>query len=531
MKTPHSQVRRCLHATAPTLRLPSALLPQGGRASSSPVALETLVRQATSVISIGVADGAELALGRGSNFGRYQIVKCLGRGGFGDVWLAEQQGPQRREIALKFISPGMATSEVISRFEREWQAMAMMEHDNIAKVYDANCVDGAHYFSMEYLPGVPITKHAQDKNLSVRERIELFIPVCRAVHHAHQKRMLHRDLKPANILVVERDGVAIPKVIDFGLAKPISAQHRMVEEDNAEMPVTLPGYCVGTPQYMSPEQALGIPDIDEASDTYSLGAILYELLVGEPPITKSEMQGLAPHQQLDRVIRQAPQLPSKLWMRSKASGNTRCYDQSLGSNPKGISLQLRGALDWIVHKALDKNRSRRYASANELANDLMAYLRGEPVSACPPTLINRMRTSHLGRQFHSLVATIVAFALVIGGLMVIDQLQSTGGSHAHQPWALRRENQMVAAGEQSWTVSSDLGHFAVNEKMAVENTDALMKTMADKASPVCHARGLDDSFAIEKAAPSSPGMDQRRNVIGLAQVLDLADRKRATKVR
>ena len=531
MKTPHSQARRCLHATAPTLRLPSALLPQGGRAPSSPIALDALARHSTDVNAINATDGADIALTCGSNFGRYQIVKCLGRGGFGDVWLAEQQGGLRREIALKLISPGMATREVISRFERERQAMAMMEHDNIAKLYDASCVDGARYFSMEYLPGVPITKHAQDKNLTVRERIELFIPVCRAVHHAHEKRVLHRDLKPANILVVERDGVAIPKVIDFGLAKPLIEQHRLVEEDSAEMPVTLPGYCVGTPQYMSPEQALGVPDIDEASDTYSLGVILYELLVGEPPITKSEMQGLAPHQQLDRVIHQAPQLPSKLWLRSKGSRNTRCYDQSLGSNPKGISLQLRGALDWIVHKALDKNRSKRYSSANELANDLMAYLRDEPVSACPPTLINRLRTSHLGRQFNTLVATLVAFALVIGGLVVVDQLQCTGYSEAHQLRVKRRGTQMIAVDEQTRTALLDLLHFAVNEKMAVENTDAMMNSLADKTTPARHARGLGDSFAIGNAPPGSIGIDQQKALIGLAQVLDLAGRTSVTKVR
>ena len=178
----------------------------------------------------------EIDLTEGSTFGSYRILKSLGTGGFGDVWLAEQQGPLRREVALKFIRTSIITREAVSRFERERQAMAMMEHENIAKVYDADCIGGELYFAMEYVPGLPITKYVKVKNLTLRQRIELFIPVCRAVHHAHQKRVLHRDLKPANILVTERDGVAVPKLIDFGLAMPLGEGHRMAEADTGDMP-------------------------------------------------------------------------------------------------------------------------------------------------------------------------------------------------------------------------------------------------------------------------------------------------------
>ncbi len=519
MKTtlPHSS--RFLLAAEPTLLLPSAALPQGMRARCSSIALDDLIRQEAAASFLGFNDQDRNALNSDSTFGRYRIIKSLGRGGFGDVWLAEQQEPLRREVALKVISPGLATREVVSRFERERQAMAMMEHENIAKMYDASSVDDTHYFAMEYVPGLPITKHAKEKNLTLRQRVELFIPVCRAVHHAHQKLVLHRDLKPANILIAERDGVAVPKVIDFGIAKPLSEEHCMVEADTSDMPVTLPGYCVGTPQYMSPEQALGISDIDGTSDTYSLGVILYELLVGEPPITKDDMEGLAPHQQLDRVIHHETQLPSTLWLRSMEASNTRCYDRTLGSNPKHISHELRGALDWIVNKALEKDRSKRYSSANELANDLTAYLSDEPLSVSPPSLIIRLRKSHLFTHLNGLVAALVAFAVLSGGVVALAQWQRATIARDQQI-----RTQHLAATDETRAAMLDLFHFVVTDlcpKVDEANRSAFMKTLADKAAAVDQAQSHSNSSAA-KQSRLSRSSDQPKPFIELAQVLDLA---------
>jgi serine/threonine protein kinase len=444
----------------------------------------------------------ELDVTEGSRFGGYRILKSLGTGGFGDVWLAEQQDPVRREVALKLIRSSIITREAISRFERERQAMAMMEHENIAKVYDANCIGGELYFAMEYVAGLPITKYIKVRNLALRQRIELFIPVCRAVHHAHQRGVLHRDLKPANILVTERDGIAVPKLIDFGLAKPLHEQPPVVETEAGDMPATLSGHSVGTPQYMSPEQALGLSAIDAASDTYALGIILYEMLVGEPPITKREMDGLAPHQQLDRVIQHETELPSTVWLSATAATNTRRYDRTLGDNPRRISSQMRGDLDWILRKALEKDPSRRYSSAEKLADDLAAYLRDEPVSAGPPSIGYRLRKCYRRHRMVTLAVLILVLVMIGCGSIALNQWHRAEAARTREIQARQGEARARAAFYRATTASQELVDFVlrdVSPKLEGANRTSLLKGAADKVA-ACYQAQLHELGRIPDQA-------------------------------
>jgi non-specific serine/threonine protein kinase/serine/threonine-protein kinase len=299
----------------------------------------------------------------------------LGQGGFGTVFLAEQEKPMRREVALKIIKLGMDTREIIARFEAERQALAMMDHPSIARVFDAGATrSGRPYFVMELVRGVPITRYCDDHALPLRERLALFNQVCAAVQHAHQKGIIHRDIKPSNVLVTEHDGVPVPKVIDFGIAK---ATEQGPGERSA---FTAMGQIMGTPAYMSPEQAgLDNLDVDTRSDVYSLGVLLYELLTGTVPFDVTTLRGVF-HVELQRMIReQEPPKPS-----------TRVTAGRLQTSAR-LGATLRGDLDWIVMRALEKDRSRRYESARELANDLERHLRNEPVTAGPPSASYRMQ--------------------------------------------------------------------------------------------------------------------------------------------
>ncbi len=324
----------------------------------------------------------------GDSIGRYKLLAELGVGGFGIVWRAEQHEPIHREVALKVIKPGMDSREIIARFEAERQALALMDHPNIAGVLDAGATDnGRPYFVMELVKGVPITDYCDEHKLTIRQRLELFIPVCQAVQHAHQKAILHRDLKPSNILIAEMDGKAVPKVIDFGIAKALGTSAEAALQ--ATLARTVEGMVVGTPQYMSPEQAGSGPDMDTRSDIYTLGVILYELLVGNTPLPREQLKKAA-FDEVFRLIREAePVRPSSCVI--PITNLVRETSIARGTEPGKLTRALRGDLDWITLKALEKDRERRYESAAAFAQDIERHLKNEPVEAGPPSAIYRLR--------------------------------------------------------------------------------------------------------------------------------------------
>jgi serine/threonine protein kinase len=344
--------------------------------------------------------------GSGSRIGPYKLLQPIGEGGMGTVYMAEQTEPVRRTVALKLIKVGMDSREVLARFGAERQALALMDHPNIAKVLDAGATpDGRPYFVMELVKGVPITCYCDERRLTPRERLELFIPVCQAVQHAHQKGIIHRDLKPSNVLVGLYDGAPVPKVIDFGVAK--AAGQKLTEATL----FTGFGAVVGTPEYMSPEQAqLDNLDVDTRSDIYALGVLLYELLTGTTPLDRRRVKEAAILEVL-RVIREEdPQRPStRLSTTEELPSIAACRNVE----PRKLSGLLRGELDWIVMKALEKDRSRRYETANSLAVHLRHYLADEPVTACPPGAWYRLRKFVLRNRASVTAVAIVAVSLIL----------------------------------------------------------------------------------------------------------------------
>jgi serine/threonine protein kinase len=307
----------------------------------------------------------------------YKLLQQIGEGGMGVVFMAEQTQPLQRTVALKIIKPGMDTRQVIARFEAERQALAVMDHPNIAKVLDAGTTDsGRPYFVMELVKGVPITDYCDRRHLPVRERLELFAAVCHAVQHAHQKGIIHRDLKPSNVLVAEYDGRPVPKVIDFGVAK--ATAQRLTEKTM----FTEYGQIVGTIEYMSPEQAsFNQLDIDTRSDIYSLGVLLYELLAGSTPFNRQRLHNAAIDEML-RIIRdEEPPKPSR---RLSSSDALPSIAANRSMEPVKLNRLVQGELDWVVMQCLEKDRNARYASAADVAADLEHWLRDEPLSVCAP---------------------------------------------------------------------------------------------------------------------------------------------------
>jgi serine/threonine protein kinase len=343
----------------------------------------------------------------GTKVGPYILREQIGEGGFGLVFVAEQTEPVKRKVALKVIKPGMDSHQVIARFEAERQALALMDHPNIARVLDAGATDsGRPYFVMELVRGIPITEYCDKNQLPPRERLDLFITVCQAIQHAHQKGIIHRDVKPSNVLVTSHDGKPVAKVIDFGVAKAIHQQltERTIYTNFAQM--------VGTPLYMSPEQAeMSGLDIDTRSDIYSLGVLLYELLTGTTPLEKKRLREAA-YDEIRRLIREEE--PSKPSTRLSTSDSIASVAAQRKTEPAKLSKLLQGDLDWITMKALEKDRTRRYETASGLARDVQRYLTDEPVEACPPSATYRLRK--FARKNRTMLTTAVAIAaLLIAG--------------------------------------------------------------------------------------------------------------------
>jgi serine/threonine protein kinase len=380
--------------------------------------------------------GGRFSEGPGSVIGPYKLLQAIGEGGMGTVYMAEQERPVRRRFALKIIKPGMDSAQVIARFEAERQALALMDHPHIAKVLEAGTMgSGRPFFVMELVQGITITRFCDDHSFTLRERVELFVPVCQAVQHAHQKGIIHRDLKPSNVLVALHDDKPLPQVIDFGVAK--ATGDRLTEL------TTLTGFgsVVGTLEYMSPEQSgLNVLDTDTRSDVYSLGVLLYELLTGTTPLDRQQL-GQASFDELLRIIREEePTMPS---VRLSGSGEALAVLSALRrADPAKLPGQVRGELDWIVMKALEKDRARRYQTANALARDLQRYLADEPVEAGPSSAGYRLRK--LTRRYRNALATAAAFVLLLALAAAVSTWQAVRAVRAERAERAERERAVAA---------------------------------------------------------------------------------------
>ncbi len=379
----------------------------------------------------------------GSTIGRYKLLQQIGEGGMGVVYMAEQSEPVQRKVALKIIKPGMDTQQVIARFEAERQALAMMDHNNIARVLDAGATDsGRPFFIMELVRGVPITKYCDENKLDTRERLDLFKEVCNAVQHAHQKGIIHRDLKPSNVMVTLYDGKPVPKVIDFGVAKATS------QKLTDRTMFTQFGQMVGTLEYMSPEQAeISGLDVDTRSDIYSLGVLLYELLTGGTPLDRKRFKEAA-LDEIQRMIREEE--PPKPSTRLSTVNELASISAQRGIEPKKLSMLLRGDLDWIVMKSLEKDRTRRYDSASNFAADVGRYLADEPVEACPPSASYKLRKFTKRNKGPMMVTAALALLLFCG--TTISTWQAIRATRAenlarHRLGEVEKERDRVARSE------------------------------------------------------------------------------------
>jgi tRNA A-37 threonylcarbamoyl transferase component Bud32 len=435
--------------------------------------------------------------------GRYKLRELIGEGGMSEVWVADQLEPVRCRVALKMIKPGMDSEQVLARFEAERQAIALMDHPNIARVLDTGtAADGRPFFAMELVKGVPVTEFCDARKLTPRERLELFIPVCEAVQHAHTKGIIHRDVKPSNVLVALHDERPVPKVIDFGVAK--AHGQRLTEKTI----YTGFGALVGNPAYMAPEQAtFSQLDVVTRADVYALVVLLYELLAGSPPFEPERLKQVALDEVLRVVREEEPPRPSTRLSTSEARATIAAVRKS---DPVELANLMRGELDWVVMKALEKDRARRYETAAALARDVGRYLKDEAVEACPPTLGYRVRK--LYRRHRAAVLTAAGFALLlVAGAAAAGwlEVQATDAEHATAEERDRTAEQRDAAARQR-----DAARIAEKDAAKQRDETAAAHKRLQKAQ--------DDILAAQYAwdMQTVPGAWQAGNVLHARQLLD-----------
>jgi serine/threonine protein kinase/tetratricopeptide (TPR) repeat protein len=471
-----------------------------------------------------------VAEGPGSRIGPYKLLQQLGEGGMGIAYMAEQEQPVRRRVALKVIKAGMDSAQVIARFEQERQALALMDHPHIAKVLDAGATEtGRPFFVMELVKGLPITKYCDQEHLTPRERLELLIPVCQAVQHAHQKGIIHRDLKPSNVLIALYDGRPVPKVIDFGVAKATS--QRLTERTM----FTEVGSLVGTLEYMAPEQAeLNNLDIDTRADIYSLGVLLYELLTGSPPFTAKQLRA-ATFDEMLRILREVePPRPST---KLSSSAELPAIAAKRRLEPKKLTRLVHGDLDWIVMKCLAKERNRRYETANGLASDIERYLRDEPVRAGPPGAGYQLRK--VARKYKKPLTSAVGFVLLLLAAVVVSTGQAVRATRAEAQARAERDVAQEARqrADRNFALAKDavekyLSQVTDNPKLTQADFHQLRKELLETAVPFFQQLVEQESPDPELRAARGQAyhrLARLRDVMGDREAA-LADGRRALEI-